>query len=223
VKKYRVFKLVPTVGLLLVLGVVSLGASYVVGRVGADPSGPVWSTVGHFDWTLAVDTGIAVGTLALAGFTGALAWVTSRDVSATRESVDLTREDMRMRSQPRVLVADVVTDDVVETGSGWFTLTMEVSLRNVGLGAAFRVEFVPQFTLSGDAVGYDRELYVIPAIPPGGVQLLEISCNSQGRDVLVKVTKDPNLVRLEGTYLDSSLDAGKAEKILDVRDAVIAL
>jgi len=45
-----------------------------------------------FDWTLAAVAGTAFGTIALAGFTGALAWTTSGDVQATWLLGTLTME-----------------------------------------------------------------------------------------------------------------------------------
>ena len=73
---------------------------------------------GDFDWSLAVDTGIAFGTVALAAFTGALAWVTSRDVSATREITDLTRQEMTARDR----LSDVVVNRPISEGPDGFAL-----------------------------------------------------------------------------------------------------
>jgi hypothetical protein len=53
-----------------------------------------------FDWNAAGVAGTAVGTVLLAGFTGALAWTTSGDVRATWELARLTREDQLARERP---------------------------------------------------------------------------------------------------------------------------
>jgi hypothetical protein len=81
--------------------VLSAGVAAAAGFFGA-AHGLAWT---HFDWNLAAVAGTAIGTVLLAGFTGALAWTTSGDVRATWELARLTREDQVSRERPLVLVS----------------------------------------------------------------------------------------------------------------------
>jgi hypothetical protein len=58
-----------------------VAASWVVGMVGAEAG---------FDWELAAIFGTALGTTLLAVTTGGLAYLTGRDVSATKDLAELT-------------------------------------------------------------------------------------------------------------------------------------
>ena len=74
--------------LVLAAGVVAL--SWYVGHVGADEG---------FSWELAAVFGTAVGTTLLAFTTGGLAYLTGRDVSATRELAQLQHDDQIAREE----------------------------------------------------------------------------------------------------------------------------
>lgn len=77
----------------------SFGRSRGARRVRGRPAGPGFRDV---DLRLAAVAGTAVGTVPLAGFTGALAWTTSGDVRATIRLADTTQEDQRARNRPIV-------------------------------------------------------------------------------------------------------------------------
>jgi hypothetical protein len=108
----------------LLAGGAVLGFSILVGFVGPKPG---------FQWGLASIFGTAFGTTLLAAATGALAFSTWSDVHATWQLAELTRRDQDERERPVVLQEDAVFDGHLE---GW----LNVSLRNVGLGPALRVE-----------------------------------------------------------------------------------
>src|SRR5438128_348956 len=60
-----------------------------------------------FNWIVATAFGTALGTTALAGFTGALAFVTSGDLRATWLLADLTKQDQDARERPIVALLNV--------------------------------------------------------------------------------------------------------------------
>jgi hypothetical protein len=91
----------------------------------------------HFDWSLAAVAGTAIGTIVLAGFTGALAWTTSGDVRATIRLADATVEDQRARNRPIVAVRVVGVSWVVLDGTSRESVAaLQLWLKNVGLGPA---------------------------------------------------------------------------------------
>jgi hypothetical protein len=79
----------------VLLGVIALSA--LVGLVGGEE---------EFDWDLAAVFGTAVGTTLLALATGALAFWTLQEVSATKELAALSRRDQQLRERPVVIQED---------------------------------------------------------------------------------------------------------------------
>ena len=107
----------------MALLVAVLGVSAVVGLVSAKAHE-------RFDWEVASIFGTALGTTALAAFTGALAVSTSDDVRATWELARLTRDDQSARERPLVVLHHVVFHG--NTDGLW----VSVDVANVGLGPA---------------------------------------------------------------------------------------
>lgn len=115
-----------------------------------------------FQWELASIFGTALGTTLLAAATGALAFSTWSDVRATWRLADLTRRDQDERQRPVVLQQDVVFQDA-EAQAGWLIVT----LRNVGLGPALRVEVTADYANEEFKPTFAPNPYVFPAIAPG--------------------------------------------------------
>ncbi len=110
-----------------------LFASALVGFL-AEGWGDRW---GDFNWEVAAIAGTALGTTALAGFTGALAFTTSGDVRATWELADLTRKQQAAQERP-IVIAKYVRSQNGPAGAA----RVEVGLANVGLGPALRLELM---------------------------------------------------------------------------------
>ena len=85
-------RLIAWIGALILISTV---VSVTLGFVGAQHG----VSLRHFNWSLAAVGGTAVGTVLLAGFTGALAWTTSGDVRATIRLADSTQEEQRARNR----------------------------------------------------------------------------------------------------------------------------
>jgi hypothetical protein len=117
-----------------------------------------------FDWNAAGVAGTAVGTVLLAGFTGALAWTTSGDVRATWELARLTREDQLARERPLIIVQGTRYDrargaDNPPTQFG----VLHVEVFNAGAGPAIDIR------LRGTtAVGGRIDARSIDALPSDG-------------------------------------------------------
>ncbi len=122
------------------LVVVALAVSVLIGYVGA----PHGVSFHHFAWSLAAVAGTAIGTVLLAGFTGALAWTTSGDVRATIRLADATVEDQRARDRPIIVARPVEVNPVMLDPSGRVTVpALHVWLKNVGLGPAIDLRLKP--------------------------------------------------------------------------------
>ena len=94
-------------------------------------------SVHHFSWGLAAVTGTAVGTVLLAGFTGALAWTTSGDVRATIRLADATQEEQRARDRPIVAVRIVRVRPQMLDGTARVSVpVLDLWIKNIGLGPA---------------------------------------------------------------------------------------
>jgi hypothetical protein len=156
-------------GLLILCAVLAV----IVGTVGA--AGPTtWNPSDHFDWSLAAVAGTALGTVLLAGFTGALAYTTSGDVRATWVSVELTREELAIRDRPTVVVISAGVATRGPQGTAW-----RATLRNVGIAPALQVDgsitarvgrrdrsdFSEDFYFSIIEVGEEREVRVTTPTP----------------------------------------------------------
>jgi len=91
----------------------------------------------HFDWSLAAVVGTAIGTVLLAGFTGALAWTTSGDVRATIRLADTTQEEQRARDRPTVAVRMVdVGHFMLDPAARSTVPVLYLWMQNVGNGPA---------------------------------------------------------------------------------------
>lgn len=91
----------------------------------------------HFDWSLAAVAGTAVGTVLLAGFTGALAWTTSGDVRATIRLADTTQEEQRARDRPIVAIRLLdITHQMLAPAARKTVPVLRLWIKNVGLGPA---------------------------------------------------------------------------------------
>jgi hypothetical protein len=120
----------PLVLALVALALV-LSISVLVGFVGSPHT--------RFDWELASIFGTALGTTLLALATGGLAYSTRSEVRATQELAELTREDQAARDRPVVMVEQFHHDP--GNNNGWLMVT----LINVGLGPALRVQVVGEY------------------------------------------------------------------------------
>jgi hypothetical protein len=160
--------------------------SWLVGRIGGEEA---------FDWELAALFGTALGTTLLAITTGALAYLTSREVSATRELAELTRDDQKARERPVVIVHVAVfhlEQDSANTGH------ISLQVFNAGLGPALRVrieaeykdpQYRPQMKpalwpviMAGGRNDFAIQPVLFPKVPPDGI--------------------DPDGFSVTGTYLD---------------------
>jgi hypothetical protein len=115
-----------------------------------------------FDWNAAGVAATAVGTVLLAGFTGALAWTTSGDVRATWELTRLTREDQLARERPLVIVQAVRYDrargtDNPPTHHG----VLHVEFFNAGAGPAVDIRVRGRTGVGGTVE--ERTLDALPA------------------------------------------------------------
>jgi hypothetical protein len=144
---------------------VSIAVAYITGLI-AQPAH------GAYPWDVAAGVATATGTILLAGTTGWLAYTTSSDVSATWESVRLTREDQAARELPVVVFDKVDRLPIFETHNpdGPWSFGVRVSLRNIGLGPALRVrisaELISPLPIVGD---HRRFTSTVPLIEPGKV------------------------------------------------------
>ncbi len=132
-----------------------------------------------FEWETASVFGTALGTTALAAFTGALAYTTSGDVRATWELATLTRRDQESRERPLLVQYEAAFNGSPQGGQ------VRVVLFNAGLGPALRVEVQVRYV---DPDHPFETTYIEPAIraegtgellipvqfsepyPPGGVR-----------------------------------------------------
>jgi hypothetical protein len=146
---------------LLGLGVGCLVAAIIVGTLGAEGA-TSWNPHHNFDWTLAGVAGTALGTVALAGFTGALAYTTAIDVRATWESVRLGRLELENRDRPTLLVVNRGLEPVESSGeqATWFAV-----IKNVGVVPALQVE--GDVTASHFEKGDCRSEFLLTLVEPG--------------------------------------------------------
>jgi hypothetical protein len=153
-----------------------------------------------FSWHVASIFGTAVGTTALAGFTGALAFTTSGDVRATWELATLTRADQETRERPTVILhhagwSQQREDPVSGQDRPSQTGVLDIRLFNVGLGPALRVEVTAHYT------GDDRPEITpvtIPVILPGDLARVETLVFFQRKPDQIK----QDGFKVSGTYLD---------------------
>jgi hypothetical protein len=172
---------------MMCLGLV-IGLSALVGCVG--------SSRDEFDWDLTAVFGTALGTTLLAIATGGLALFSFREVTATQELAQLTRDDQVAQQRPVVVMV------------GWKAVYgspshLVVQLMNVGRGPALRVELHAEDIRDGKpmkVVGPAREL----AIPPDTTRELALEVEfPSGPEVPPQTDFDD--FRYWGSYLDRSL------------------
>jgi hypothetical protein len=154
-----------------------VATSWIVGTVGTETG---------FDWELAAIFGTALGTTLLAVTTGGSAYLTGRDVSATRDLAELTREDQRARERPTVLLhsASYEQDNV------------RLSLTNVGLGPAVNIVVMARLTTPDLVVSTDW--WRVAAILPGSNVTSSVEIDVRVRDL----DRSDVEIRVEGTYTD---------------------
>jgi hypothetical protein len=169
--------------------VVVVGAlSWLVGIVGGNDG---------FDWELAAVFGTALGTTLLAATTGGLAYLTARDVSATRELAQLQRDEQVAGERPTVLLHTAAYSTRVEA-AGITASSVEyinVTLRNVGLGPALNV--LVRATLATPRETLTTDWFRWAAIMPGTDAAFSIPIQPQHG-----VEPNEPRVRVSGTYTD---------------------
>jgi hypothetical protein len=132
-----------------------LAASWYVGTTGEGD---------EFDWELAAIFGTAAGTTLLALSTGALAYLTSRDVSATRELAQLTRDDQQARERPVVVLHNATF--LAEGPHAPLTGHISIHAFNAGLGPALNVRIEAKYKDADHQP--EMKPAVWPVISPGG-------------------------------------------------------
>jgi hypothetical protein len=156
-----------------------------------------------FSWDVASIFGTAVGTTALAGFTGALAFATSGDVRATWELAALTRADQEARERPIVFLhhaewqqrrEDPVPGQDMPSQSG----VVDVRLRNVGLGPALRVVIESRY--ADETHQPEVTPGVIAALMPGELARIELPVHFPQKPPQI----DLDGFKIKGAYLDRS-------------------
>ena len=116
----------------------------------------------HFNWEVASIFGTALGTTALAAFTGALAFATSGDVRATWRLAELTQEDQEARQRPMVMALSTQLSFTDNRGY------LQVQCLNVGLGPAIRLRIEARYDGPSLPEGKPEVLReVIPALGVG--------------------------------------------------------
>jgi hypothetical protein len=160
--------------------------SWLVGKVGGTHG---------FDWDLAAVFGTALGTTLLAITTGGLAYLTGREVSATKELAQLTRADQVARERPVVILHTAVFREQIQ-GEGHISL----QVFNAGLGPALRVEIKATYKdpahqptmpaalwpviMAGQREDFAIQPVVFTSSPPGGVDPDGFSVSGTCRDRL---------------------------------------
>lgn len=117
-----------------------------------------------FNWEVAAIFGTAVGTLALAVATGALALSSRQDVRATKELADLAREDQGLRDRPQV-VLHVAYIQTLGSSTAERRLMLSVDVRNVGLGPALDLRVHAR--QKGEPLNLAIGSFLLPVIAPG--------------------------------------------------------
>lgn len=156
-----------------------------------------------FSWELASIFGTALGTTLLAVATGALALLTSRDVSATQELAAQGRREQVERERPVVIAA------TARFQGSWDSGQLHVELRNVGLGPAVRVRVTARYADPQQQPNVSP--FVWPAITPGGTAQFALSVPFP--------SPPPGGVQadgftLVGTYLDRSMAEESEQKVI---------
>jgi hypothetical protein len=170
---------------------VVIGLSILVGYLGPKPG---------FQWELASIFGTALGTTLLAAATGALAYSTWSDVRATWQLAELTRRDQDERARPVVLVQTSSFGGSGASG-GRYEGSLDVALRNVGLGPALRVELRADYSDDEYGATVNPNPTVCPAIAPNETVNLRVGVVFPERS---PTTIDAGDFALGGTFTDRS-------------------
>lgn len=177
---------IPVVGIGFVVLVV---LSVLVGFVGSPET--------KFDWTLASVFGTAVGTTALAGATGWLAWSTRSEVRATQRLAELTQEQQAATDRPVVLQVNAGWGGSPESG------ILYVVLRNVGLGPALRVKVGATYDGHADWQPGIGEM-IVPVMMPGEERSIELPAPFPDIEHEPPAGVRGDRFKVAGSYLDRS-------------------
>jgi hypothetical protein len=116
---------------------------YVVGVLAAPPGNQWFTDVrakDTFAWETAAVAATAAATAVLAGFTAALAFTTSGDVTATWELAAEAKRDRQSRDKPVLVVERIEMDSFELLGDGSASqMRIYGSVRNIGAGPAVRL------------------------------------------------------------------------------------
>lgn len=148
------------------------------------------ATMAAFEWGW--DTVVALGTLGLAVFTGALAW-------STRALAQATRKDHQAQWRP-VVVAE--SDGVVgvTTDSGG-RIVLGIDVRNVGRGPAFAVQ--AQLRSGKRPIGASRSGTMGTLVPGEAFQIeARLTQESDGQLGRARRPSPPSVVDVELAYYD---------------------
>jgi hypothetical protein len=150
-----------------------LGASVVVGYAADSWDG--------FDWNVASVFGTALGTTALAGFTGALVFA--------------TKEEQAARNRPIVILKEITFNGSASSG------TAHVELANIGLGPARNVEL----WISNDFEAYWAARGWGPVIRAGEVESVKVFVSMSETSADIKVHPSHfKLIEDRSSYTDGS-------------------
>jgi hypothetical protein len=151
-----------------------VGVSFVVGHFAAR------ARTGYFDWELASIFGTALGTTLLAIATGALAYTTT--------------EEQEARERPLVLLVDAIWGARTETEGA-----IMVTLRNVGLGPALRIEVHARY--DDQTVQPTITSEIVPVLMVGELVRLTLTTTFA---VAPSAAVRPDGFPISGTYRDRS-------------------
>jgi hypothetical protein len=177
----------PAIWHVVVFLAIVVGLSALVGRVGSDKD---------FSWELASVFGTAAGTTLLALATYWLAYSTRSELRATVRLANLTAAEQTARERPVVLQEEAFF--IMASGAGGGTLA--ITLFNVGLGPALRVQVSASYDQAGNWVpAINQE--TVPAIAPNEHKRLTLD--------VVFPSPAPGVFRsdgfrVKGFYLDRS-------------------
>lgn len=125
-----------------------------------------------FPWGIAAAVGTAAGTVLLALVTAFLALATRRDVQASLQIAKATQAEYQERHRP-VLIEESRSTSKVTDGQA----SLQIRLRNVGVGPALRVQVQATYNLDGGVralLGTEAVPWHVPAIQVGDVVMTDL-------------------------------------------------